>query len=316
MKVLFTADLHIKTTQSNIPVDWQKNRYNKLFEKLLEESTIVDIVVIGGDIFDKIPNMEELELYFSLIKDFNKPTFIYDGNHEATKKGKTFLTNLKNVSNLVNSNIHILDKSCEMECIDFIPYCEIKTFNPKNFHNDLLCTHVRGNIPPHVKAEIDLKKLSKWKTVLAGDLHSYSNSQENILYPGSPLTITFHRELVDTGIIIFDTKTHKHEWVKFDLPQLLRKTVEKEEDILETKYHYTIYEIIGDINKLSKIKNNDLIDKQLQVKDYSSTLDMSNLNCLEDEITLYCKQILKLKDTDIGELIKVYHDYIKGAEMG
>lgn len=315
MKILFTADLHIKTTQSNIPIKWQKNRYKKLFEILQEKSSLVDIVIIGGDIFDKIPNIEELELYFLLIKDFNKPTFIYDGNHEATKKGKTFLSNLKNVSNLINNNVHILDASCDIEHIDFIPYCEIKTFNPNNFHNDLLCTHVRGNIPPHVKAEIDLKKLARWKTVLAGDLHSYTNSQENILYPGSPLTIAFHREIVNTGIIIFNTKTHEHEWIKIDLPQLLRKTVEKETEIIETKYHHTIYEVIGDISKLSKIQSNKLIDKQLQVKDYSSALNMSNLHTIEEEIDLYCRKILKLNDIDIGEITKVYHDYIKGTEM-
>ena len=49
--------------------------------------------IIGGDLFDRIPTIPELEIYFSFIRNVKIPTIIYDGNHEATKKNKTSLVN-------------------------------------------------------------------------------------------------------------------------------------------------------------------------------------------------------------------------------
>ena len=34
MKILFSADWHIKVGQKNVPREWQINRYKQLFEKL------------------------------------------------------------------------------------------------------------------------------------------------------------------------------------------------------------------------------------------------------------------------------------------
>lgn len=283
-------------------------RYLKLFQKLGDISKSVDMVVLGGDIFDKLPNTEEIGLYFELISMFDVPTFIFDGNHEATKKGHTFLHHLSSASSKVNSNVHILEEPCEIHNIDFIPYTHLKTFDPNDFHNELLCTHVRGDIEPHVKAEIDLDKLSGWDTVLAGDLHSYTNSQRNILYPGSPLTISFHRSKVSTGVIVFDTDTMSHEWIELELPQLIRKTVEDPEDMVKTTYDHTIYELLGSVTELSGLKLDDsILDKKIIDKEYSSTLTLDNMT-IEEELTKYLSEIQKLTQRDIDRVIKEYHD--------
>jgi hypothetical protein len=34
MKVLFTADVHIKLGQKNVPIEWAKNRFNMLWSQL------------------------------------------------------------------------------------------------------------------------------------------------------------------------------------------------------------------------------------------------------------------------------------------
>ena len=52
MKILFTADLHIKLGQKNVPIDWAKNRYNLLIEQLATIQDSADMIVLGGDIFD------------------------------------------------------------------------------------------------------------------------------------------------------------------------------------------------------------------------------------------------------------------------
>ena len=90
--ILFTADWHIKLGQKNVPVEWATKRYQMFFEQIHSLEKQCNMHIIGGDLFDRLPNMEELELYFSFIRKVQIPTIIYDGNHEATKKNKTFFT--------------------------------------------------------------------------------------------------------------------------------------------------------------------------------------------------------------------------------
>ena len=315
MKILFSADWHIKLGQKNVPKEWQLNRYNMLFKKLHELEEECDIHIIGGDIFDKVPNPEEISIYVDFISGCKIPTFIYDGNHEAFKKYTTFLKHLAKASNNINNNVHILDGISEISEIDIIPYTHLKTFNPKDFNNKILCTHVRGNIPPYVIEEIDLTKFEGWEIVLAGDLHAYTNSQGNILYPGSPLSITFHRNKIDNGIIIFDTKTMQHEFITLGLPQLIRKTVSSKEDIIPTSYDHTIYEITGNLLELSDIDTtSEFIDKKIVTKKNDSILNLKDIT-LGEELELYLSTILNLSKEEIESTMKVFNDYTKEFEM-
>lgn len=315
MKILFSADWHIKLGQKNVPRDWQKARYTKLFNKLHDLEAECDMHIIGGDIFDNIPKPEELSMYFEFISNCKIPTFIYDGNHEATRKGKSFLEFLSLGSSKINKNVHVLTGISEIHDIDIIPYTDLKTFNPNEFTNRILCTHVRGNIPPHVKEEIDLSKLKRWDVVLAGDLHSYSNSQLNIIYPGSPLSITFHREKIKNGVIVFDTKTMAHEWIDLGLPQLIRKTVDNELDIIKTTFDHTIYEITGNLLDLSGIDTSSpIIDKKIINKEVEAKLNLANLTT-EAELALYLEVIMHLQPQDIAGTLKVFNDYSKNFDM-
>ena len=104
MKILFSADWHIKLGQKNVPKKWAINRYRSLFNDIHELGKEVDYHIIGGDLFDRMPNLEELELYFEFIKQVQIPTLIYPGNHEAIRKTTSFLSSLKKVSNVINNN--------------------------------------------------------------------------------------------------------------------------------------------------------------------------------------------------------------------
>jgi len=315
MKILFSADHHIKLGQKNVPKEWQKKRYSMLWKKLHELEAECDIHIMGGDIFDKIPNPEEISMYFEFIVGCNIPTFIYDGNHEALKKGHTFLKYLEQASNDINNNVHIIDGIYEIGDIDIIPYTCLKTFNPKDFNNKILCTHVRGNIPPYVIEEVDLEKFDGWEVVLAGDLHSYENSQGNILYPGSPLSITFHRNKIDNGVIIFDTETMEHEFIPLGLPQLLRKTVDNKDDVIPTEYDHTIYEITGNLLELSDIDTtSEFIDKKIVNKKNDSVLNLKDIT-LEKELDLYLTIILKFSAEEVVSVLKVFNDYTKEFDM-
>lgn len=312
MKVLFTADIHIKLGQKNVPIEWARNRYRMLFDELSRMQEKVDMVVLGGDIFDKLPNMEELELYFELLAKLTCPTIIYSGNHEAIKKNTTFLTNLKSVSSKIGSRITILDDFYSLDNMDFIPYNKLKEYHPSSIdmHGEILFTHVRGEIPPHVKPEVSLELFDRWKVVLAGDLHSYSNSQRNILYPGSPITTSFHRNLVSTGVIILDTGTLEHTWVELKLPQLLRKTISAGEDMPATEFHHTIYEVEGNMTELQGMVDTTLLDKKVVKRNIDTSLILTPELTLDQEVDEYLRYILQLDDNSVLKVLKELNNHI------
>ena len=317
--ILFTADWHLKLGQKNVPVDWAKNRYESFFNQINEIEEECSMHIIGGDLFDRLPTMEELELYFSFIRKVNIPTLIYDGNHEATKKNKTFFSQLKQVSRDINPFIHITDFSYVDKDRGFnvLPYADLHRKNSiEAFDKSLpLFTHVRGEIPPHVKPEVDLDRFEDFPVVFAGDLHAHTNTQRNIVYPGSPMTTTFHRNVVETGYLLINDKDWSWIWERFDLPQLLRKTVQNPKDMIPSTYNHTIYELEGDIQDLSKVKNSELLDKKIVKRSTEATLLLHKEMTVEEELIEYLTYILELPSEKISSIIGTYNDYSQAATM-
>ena len=317
--ILFTADWHIKLGQKNVPREWALNRYKLFFEQLYALEDQCSMHIIGGDLFDRLPNMEELELYFSFIRKVKIPTIIYDGNHEATKKNKTFFTQLKQVSRDINPLINVVDISYIDEDLGYgiLPYADlhradsIEKFNIKK----PLFTHVRGEIPPHVKPEVDLDRFEDFPVVFAGDLHSHSNTQRNIVYPGSPMTTSFHRNVVETGYLLINEEDWSWFWERFELPQLIRKTVTDPLDMVATNYHHTIYEIEGDIQELAGIKNTELLDKKVVKRSSEAALVIEKDMSIEEELVEYLTYILEINQERIPDIIGIFNDYASKVEM-
>jgi len=257
--------------------------------------------------------MYEVELYFDFVASFNKPTIIYSGNHEMLKKDTTFLSNLKKSTNRLNPLVEIIDEfwCIKLAGIDIIPYNKLKEFEkePRLFNGKILCTHVRGDIPPHVKSEIDLTLFNRWNVVLAGDLHSYENSQLNILYPGSPYTTSFHRSSVDTGAILLDSDSLEHVWLKFSLPQLIRKTVGVADPKPATDFDHTIYQVEGDMQELGELEDSDLIDRKVIKRDTDSALMLDPGMSLTEEVKEYLTYILELPDNTVNAVLKEMQNY-------
>jgi DNA repair exonuclease SbcCD nuclease subunit len=319
--ILFTADWHIKLGQKNVPVSWAKNRYSRLFDQISELEKSVDLHILGGDLFDRLPTMDELELYFDFVAGVNIPTIIYDGNHEATKKNKTFLDNLAKATALINPLVNIvtdttIHKINGQHCY-ILPYVKLHQKDYiETLSQDLpLFTHVRGEIPPHVKPEIDLSRLDRFPIVFAGDLHAHSNTQGNIVYPGSPVTTSFHRNEVKTGYLLIDEKDWSWEWGAFDVPQLLRKTVTSEDEMIATEYHHTIYELEGDMKELAGIKNSDLLDKKVVKRSIEASLILGKEMTIEEELMEYLLYIMELKEENAHNILGTFNDYSAKTQM-
>jgi len=310
MKILFTADLHIKLGAKNVPVEWAKQRYEIFITQLSVLQRDCDLLVLGGDVFDRMPTMDELEVYFDLVASISIPCIIYAGNHEALKKDTTFFTYLKKSTTRLNKLVTVIDDYHSIDNMDFIPYNKLKEFEkaPHLTHGNICFTHVRGEIPPHVKPEMNLDLFNRWDVVLAGDLHSYENSQRNILYPGSPCTTSFHRNVVDTGIIILDSETLTHSWVKLQLPQLIRKTIQAGDDMPATDYHHTIYEIEGDMAELGALADSNLIDKKVVKRETDTALILDPKMTIQEEVREYLSYILQLSDNTVEDVLHVLNN--------
>ena len=318
--ILFTADWHIKLGQKNVPVEWAKKRYHSFFDQVHEQVKTCDMHIIGGDLFDRIPNMEELALYFSFVRNVKKPTLIFDGNHEATRKNRTFFSQLKQATRDINPLVNVVDISYVDEDLGFsvLPYAELhRKGSIEHFDTSMpLFTHVRGEIPPHVTPEVDLDRFDPFPVVFAGDLHAHSNTQRNIVYPGSPMTTAFHRQEVETGYLLINPKDWSWEWWPFTLPQLIRKTVTNPEDMIPTTYHHTIYEIEGNIQELAAVENSDLLDKKVVRRTTEASLVLDKEMTLEDELVEYLTYILELPEDKIFDILGTYNDYAQTTQLG
>jgi DNA repair exonuclease SbcCD nuclease subunit len=317
MKILFSADWHIKLGQKNVPTSWARSRYQSFFDKLKELEETVDLHIIGGDIFDRVPTLDELELYFSFIQNVNIETIIYDGNHEATKKNSSFLSVLSDVSTNLNEKVKVVTSTYEdSRGFTILPYCELhKKDSIEKLNSSLpLFTHVRGEIPPHVTPEIDLDRLSSFPIVFAGDLHAHSNSQRNIVYPGSPMTTSFHRSKVNTGILRINDWAP--EWIELDMPQLIRKTVGNTDEMIPGIRDHIIYELEGDMRDLAKVANTELLDKKVVKRNIETSLVLDKSMTLAEELVEYLTYILEISDDKIPDIVGLFNDYTKNIEMG
>jgi DNA repair exonuclease SbcCD nuclease subunit len=316
--ILFTADWHIKLGQKNVPLPWACSRYEMFFEQIedaVKEHNIT-LHIIGGDLFDRVPSMDELTLYFDFVKNTNVETIIFDGNHEATKKNKTFFTNLKRVTKELNPKVTVVTETFYLHDWAILPYADLHRKNSIEDIDDVdyLFTHVRGEIPPHVTPEVDLERFDKFRTVFAGDLHAHENTQRNIVYPGSPMSTSFHRNKIKTGYLVIDDDWN-WTWHEFNLPQLYRKTVTNPDEMIPTMFDHTIYEIEGDVTDLANIKNSELLDKKLLRKTSESTLALQKEMSIEEELVLYFTEVLNLDETKISKIIGVFNDYSKEVEV-
>lgn len=326
MRVLFSADWHIKLGQKNVPKLWQANRFTMLVHELNErfEASECDLHVIGGDIFDRFdPTPEEIELYFELVAQLNHKTIIYTGNHEMKSKTMSVLDNLAEETNRCNNLVEVITGVYRSPDFDIIDYKELHKKSWKEQESRLCFTHVRGEIPPHVVPEIDLASFDCYDLVIAGDLHSQKNSQQTergtaIVYPGSPLTTSFHRARTTktNGCIVINTRTLNYLWHELGhLPQLIRKTIQVGDEMIKDEFDRVIYEVEGDISDLKQVKDSDLLDKKVNKNvGKPATLDLTNKSGTDEELSIFLTEVEKLPKETVQRLVGTYREVVPNAD--
>ena len=129
------------------------------------------------------------------------------------------------------------------------------------------------------------------------------------------MTTSFHRNEVETGYLLIDSEDWSWNWYKFELPQLLRKTVSTPEEMIPSDYHHTIYELEGDIQDLSKVKNSELLDKKVVKRSSEATLLLGKNMSIAEELSEYLEYILELPLDKRVSILGTYNDYAKTATV-
>ena len=132
------------------------------------------------------------------------------------------------------------------------------------------------------------------------------------MYPGSPMTTSFHRSKVNTGVLVI---LDDWEWAfqYLPLPQLLRKTVTDEEEMIPGTYDHVIYEIQGDLSDLAQVKDNELLDKKVVKRSSEATLLLSKEMTVAEELFEYLTYVLEISEEKIPAIIGTFNDYAKNA---
>lgn len=315
MKILFTQDWHLKLDVQKVPNHWQIARYYQMVDELNQVPDI-DELIIGGDLLDTAkPSTDEIELMFALLARLKHKTKIYSGNHELTnKKGVGKYSCLQNFQDEVSRGNPLVEvvRSYRSEQFDIVGYEEVSNKKLQLTPVSKLCfTHVRGEIPPHVKWEIDPQFFNHYDLVVTGDLHSHENTQGKFIYPGSPLTTSFHRtRATGNGYLIVDTDLLTWEWFSLaHLPQLMRKTVASLEEMVETKHDWSIYEVETNVLGSKDIKKTQLLDKKIVTgfaKDAVLNLQGTPMSL---EMQMFLTDIAKLPRQDVDRLVTQFNDY-------
>jgi len=312
-KILCSADWHIILHKKKVPYDWQVNRFKQMFRKLIALEQSCDVHIIAGDIFDKKPEPDEICLFLSYINSVTIPTYIIPGNHEATRKGESFFEYFTQENAIKNENVHVFTRngraSVGKTSFQFFPYGEMQMDNlPDYVEDDIMVTHIRGEVPPHITPEYDFSRLRSWGLVLLGDLHfNHRYGDTNCYYPGSPLNTTFDRDdKREYGVDIYDvidSRNYTREFYDLKLPKLLRKTISVGEEMISDEINHVVYEVKGSLDELAKIENSELLDKKMVEKPAEeSTLDLKGKTTYE-ELEIYLNYI---KVADVEAVMNEY----------
>jgi len=193
-----------------------------LFDILAQQQ--VDLVVLGGDIFDNPkPTLPELKLFYESIAKFTVPVKIISGNHEAIDKRLYTYDYIPEVGYTY----------CDKEIIEVgkthVVLCGHKNLKSlfEVIHNlkdkkTILFTHIRCTVPPYIKEEFPTKILSeKFDLVISGDIHYPYAPHDNFRYSGTPYGLKYTTN-VSHGYFIVCTDTLGVEYRELNLPNRLK----------------------------------------------------------------------------------------------
>ena len=271
MKFVHIADMHFDSPLTNLTDkgnlgEQRRLEQRKVFKKIIEyiKENNIEYLFIAGDLYEhKYIRKSTIEYINNLFKEIeNTKIFITPGNHDPFLKNSYY----NNFS--WNKNVHIFNskiEKIELENVDIYGYgfddfyctnsnvenLEIK--NPEKIN--ILIIH--GTLDGANLEEMQYNSMStkmlrekRFDYIALGHIHKNNfNKNENIIYPGSTISLGFD-ELGEHGMVVGEINKNekKLEFIKLDETEF----VEKEINCTEIN---SIEELIEKINEINIEKN-------------------------------------------------------------
>lgn len=269
------------------------------------------MVILGGDIFDNPkPALQELKLFYESISKLKVPVKIISGNHEAIDKGAYTYDFIPQVG------FQYLDLETFVVGKTEVVLCGHKNLNKiygivqhLKDRKTILFTHVRCNVPPHIKEEFNTQFLAdKFNLVISGDIHYPYEPFENFKYCGTPYGIKYSTA-VTHGYCVVDTESLDVTYRTLELPNRLKIDCKASEvaslrlnDI--DKFKLKILGTIEELQDLGLPKHNVLFEKTISTSEVTEKITISEGKVdILDTLRDITKEMFSLSDKvmEVGE---------------
>ena len=248
MKFVHIADMHFDSPLTNLTDkgnlgEQRRLEQRKVFKKVIEyiKENNIEYLFIAGDLYEhKYIRKSTIEYINNLFKEIeNTKIFITPGNHDPFLKNSYY----NNFS--WNKNVHIFNSKIErieLENVDIYGYgfddfyctnsnienLEIK--NPEKINILIIHGTLDGaNLEEMQYNSMSTKMLREkgFDYIALGHIHKNNfNKNENIIYPGSTISLGFD-ELGEHGMVVGEINKNekKLEFIKLDETEFVEKEI-------------------------------------------------------------------------------------------
>jgi len=228
-KIYHISDVHIRTLKRHREY---RHVFENMFNHINQTKTENSIAVVTGDIVHSKLDMspELIRMLTDFFRGFNIPTIVILGNHDMNLNNLYREDALSPVLDMIkNDNIVFIKDNgvfdfagitwnhmaVDVEPAQYINGNDIKTDNMKIALHHGAVHNAKTDIGYEISNEhVTTELFSGHDMTLLGDIHKPAQFlTETIAYPGS-LIQQNHGEALDHGILIWDVKTSKAEFVE------------------------------------------------------------------------------------------------------
>ena len=230
-KIYHISDVHIRTLKRH---QEYRHVFENMFNYINQTKTENSIAVVTGDIVHSKLDMspELIRMLTDFFRGFNIPTIVILGNHDMNLNNLYREDALSPVLDMIkNDNIVFIKDNgvfdfagitwnhmaVNVEPAHYINGNDIKTDNTKIALHHGAVHSAKTDIGYEISNEhVTTDLFAGHDMTLLGDIHKpaqFLNSEKTIAYPGS-LIQQNHGEALDHGILIWDVKTRKAEFVE------------------------------------------------------------------------------------------------------
>ena len=230
-KIYHISDVHIRTLKRH---QEYRHVFENMFNYINQTKTENSIAVVTGDIVHSKLDMspELIRMLTDFFRGFNIPTIVILGNHDMNLNNLYREDALSPVLDMIkNDNIVFIKDNgvfdfagitwnhmaVNVEPAHYINGNDIETDNMKIALHHGAVHSAKTDIGYEISNEhVTTDLFAGHDMTLLGDIHKpaqFLNSEKTIAYPGS-LIQQNHGEALDHGILIWDVKTRKAEFVE------------------------------------------------------------------------------------------------------